>query len=70
MRALRSRTATGSFGGVLANVRVRLSRQNCIRRAPTVGFETISGILASSTLRERMERYASLAEGGMKVCNV
>lgn len=47
-----------------------LSRQNCIRRAPTVGFDTRSGILASSTLRARIERYASLVDGGMKVCNV
>jgi hypothetical protein len=62
--------ATGSFGGVSANVRVKLSRQNCMRRAPTVGFDTRSGILASSMLRARMERYASRAEGGMKVWRV
>lgn len=59
--------ATGSFGGVCANVRVRLSRQNCMRRAPTVGFETSSGIRASSMLRARIERYASRADGGTNV---
>jgi len=48
--------ATGSAGGVDASVRVRLSRQNCMRRAPTVGFETRSGIRASSILRARMDR--------------
>jgi hypothetical protein len=46
----------GSLGGVLANVRVRLSRQNCMRKAPTVGLETRSGIRASSMLRARIER--------------
>lgn len=54
----------------MANVLVRLSLQNCIRSAPTVGFETNSGILASSMLSARIERYASLADGGMKVCSV
>lgn len=35
-----------------------------------MGFDTRSGILASSILRARMERYASRAEGGMKVWSV
>jgi hypothetical protein len=48
--------ATGSFGGVFANVLVRLSRQNCIRSAPTAGLDTRSGILASSMLSARIER--------------
>lgn len=55
-RAWWRRIATGSLGGVSANVRVRLSLQNCIRNAPTVGLETTSGILASSMFRARMER--------------
>jgi hypothetical protein len=59
--------ATGSFGGVDAKVRVKLSRQNCMRRAPTVGLDTKSGIRANSMLRARMARYISLEEGGMKV---
>jgi len=54
--ALWRRIATGSLGGVSANVRVMLSRQNCIRRAPTVGLEIRSGIRASSMLRALMER--------------
>lgn len=41
-----------------------------MRNAPTVGFETRSGIRASSTLRARIERYASFAEGGTNVCRV
>lgn len=48
--------ATGSLGGVFANVRLMLSRQNCIRRDPTAGLETMSGIRASSMLSARMER--------------
>lgn len=35
-----------------------------------MGFETSSGIRASSILSARIERYASLAEGGMKVWRV
>lgn len=62
--------ATGSFGGVFANVLVILSRQNCMRNAPTVGLETRSGIRASSTLRARIERYASREDGDMNVCSV
>ena len=41
-----------------------------MRNAPTVGFETRSGIRASSTLRARIERYASLAESGINVWRV
>lgn len=64
------RMATGSLGGVPLKVRVRLSRQNCMRRAPTVGLETSSGIRTSSMFRARIARYASSEDGGRKVCRV
>lgn len=35
-----------------------------------MGLDTRSGILATSILSARIERYASRADGGMKVCNV
>lgn len=69
-KALCNKIATGSFGGVFANVRVILSLQNCMRRAPTVEFETKSGIRASSMLSARMDKYASRADGGINVCSV
>jgi len=69
-RALWRRIATGSRGGVLANVRLMLSRQNCIRKAPTVGFETRSGIRASSILSARIAKYASRVGEGMNVWSV
>lgn len=48
--------ATGSWGGLSANVWCILSRQNCMRRAPMVGLETRSGMRVSSTLKARIER--------------
>ena len=62
--------ATGSLGGVSANVLVMLSRQNCIRSDPIVGFETISGIRAISMLKARRARYAGRAGGGMNIWSV
>jgi hypothetical protein len=65
--ALCKSTATGSLGGVLANVRVILSRQNCMRKAPTVGLETRSGMRASSMFNARIDRKASRPDGGINV---
>ena len=62
--------ATGSLGGALANVRLILSLQNCMRNAPTVGLETRSGMRASSMFKARIERYASRVEGGINVWRV
>jgi hypothetical protein len=54
----------------LANVRLILSRQNCIRSAPTVGLETRSGMRANSMFNARIDKYASRVEGAMKVWRI
>lgn len=46
----------GSFGGLPENVLEMLSRQNCMRIAPTVGLETMSATRAMSMLKARIVR--------------
>lgn len=48
-----SRMEMGSRGGLPAKVLLTVSRQNCMRNCPIVGFETVSGRRASSRLRVR-----------------
>lgn len=72
VRAARSSSAwdrrieTGSFRGEPANVEEMVSRQNCMRRAPTVGLETMSATWESEMLKARRARYAGRTAGGMK----